>query len=361
MAGAADDTVQFSQAGSNLQLPWREFISRTGSTERGSWSGAASRVSMTLDLNWSDRGKAIAGILGYAFINNTGNSGNIKDINSKLSRVLPMQHPYWTWLYATEIVDQHGVNWSTKGTIVTQAQFPNGWQQGLEGSVSTYGLERYTINFNALPYDVVSDSNLGNAGDGTGAEYNRYVVQISKPTTQTFAFPGGSFKFANGPNAGAPPFTGPFAIRTMRRTVSWTWMLVPEYYIFNSAGFASNIEPCVGRINNAAFAGYPIHTLYLDSVDYEPIMFPVPPQVLGLPKWHPPRGFNVRFNFVYFNPDPDNVLSDGWNSAPDRSNATSTGVIKWYKAVSVAPTGATGSGGATPYTDANFTTMFNPV
>lgn len=353
---ATFDTVQNEQVGSNLMLPWREFISRTGSTEHGSWSGAASRVSMTIDMNWSNRAQAIAAILGYSYRNDTNNSGNIKGSASYLSRVLPMQHPFWTWLYATDITDQHGVNWTGKATIAnTEPVFARGWTQELQGSVSQYGLERYTITFQALPYDVISDSNLSSpqAGDGTGNEYNRYVIQLSKPTTQFFSFPQGAYQFATGNHIGTK-FDGPIGIRAMRRTVSWTWMMVPENYFLNSFGFAGNIEPCVGRINNASFAGYPTHTLYLDSVDYEPIMFPVPPQVIGLPAWHPPRGFNIRFNFVYFNPDP--VNGDGWNSAPDRGDNP----ITWRKVVAAAVTGG-GAGGGTPYIDTDFTQMFKPV
>lgn len=306
--------------GNVLNTPWVEFISNTGSTADGHWSNDNSQQSMVIDINWDDRRAAVGQILGYSV--RVGNS---------LERHIPWRHPYFEWLYATQITSMRGVDW--------QERFATPF-----GAVSRYGLERLSVTFSTLPFDVIEDA--------VGVEeWNRFVIKSSKPTSELAASDRGAFKFAAGPSAGLP-FKGAIATSIARTTLAWKWMYVPDNYIFNANGVGVNIEAGLGRINGAAFSGRPAGTLLFETVEYEPVMAPVSPQTLGYQAWQPPRLWNVTFYFKFFDPPFDPALPNkrGFLIYPDIASPDGY----WYEALS-------DPGGAPPYKNYNFPDLFKAV
>lgn len=336
------------QQGSDLTIPWREFISRSGVTSDSQWKADGSQAQMTIDVYWSDRAQAVQEILGYPY-----------RLGGSLIRNLPMRHPDWTWLYATNITSLRGVDWRGKkddeepDDPVTQA-----------GPFSEYGYARITINFGALPYDVVDN--------GVGDEWDRFVIKTSKPSAEMVAMDRGAYVFVAGPQGtvGAT-FKGQINRRIARSTHTWQWLNVPTDYIFDEGLSAPNIEAGLGRINDGFFAGNLIGTMLLDAVEYVPVMAPVSPQVVGLPPGSAPRLWNVMFYFKVFKPliDPDGAYLDayeqygyGHNLAPDITHPEGY----WYPIVAsptatVVPNPPSISNGAPPYTMYSFEKLFEAI
>jgi hypothetical protein len=184
--------------------------------------------------------------------------------------------------------------------------------------ISSYGLERLHIQFQALPYNVLDDA------DTAGNEWLRYVVKLSRPTSELISFNQGSLKFTAGPsfNAGNPDFLGSGGMVVGKTTKAWKWMLVANDYIFDLNDIGQKIEAGVGKCNATEWAGHDPGTLLLESVEYEPVMAPINPADLGLPPNSPPRLWNVIFNFKHFTPDvPPGTAKTygnlGWLTAPD--------------------------------------------
>lgn len=338
------------QAGSKLTIGWREFISKTGSTQTSRWANDASSVQFFIDTSWADRNTARQEVLGYSK----------RQGGTAMHRVTPMVHPDYYWMYATDLQMQ-GINWTDK-------EFPN-----LSGPVSGYDLNRLAITYSVLPYDVLEDYSTKIVGAG-GGEWNRYVIKIDKPTTEFASTDRNNMQFFTDTPVTTKAIAAPIGYRIAYVTLTWKWMYVPENYVADLSGRKINIENALGTVNNAAFppactddsgnavpAGYPAQTLYLDAVDYEPVNLPVDPvNILGYPPGRPPRCWNIIFSFKFINDvpflDPAYTYNyRGHNLAPALSRANPNGGFYWY------PVTPQVNPGQPLYTASDFTKIFQPV
>lgn len=256
----------------------------------------ASQASMTIYTYWdefTDFNDVVPSILGYA-----RKEAGITDM---MNRVLPVAHPLAPWLYATTISSVHGVKFVGRKVTVN-------------GVTAKYQRAALTINFTTLPYNVVSDIDL--VSRYSSDESKRFVTKIPTPAAEYISIERNFFQFAEGP-ANAPNGRQ-FPLGTGRVTVktdlSWTWYGVPDRYIFDSAGVSTNINACLGTVNNAEIWGYPAGTLLCMPPRFTPVMMPVSPTILGLPPGNPPRAWNVELHFKYWDP-PQGGLSRGHNLA----------------------------------------------
>ena len=356
------------QSGDDLTVGWREYISSTGSTQTSHWLNDGSQVVMTIDSSFDNRKVLVEEVLGYS-----------KLAGTSLFRQLPMRPPDYSWMYATS-VEMNGVNWTSK-------------LASLAGPVSGYEVNRTRITFSVLPFTVLPNTSGNIVGGGfitlpngivvtiNGGEWNRYVIKGRKPTTEFATTDRLMLKWAAGmPSTNEIKSHVGFKLPTV--TLTWKWMWVPDRYVNDAYGNPVNVEDALGKVNDAWFAGYPPQTLYLDSIDYEPVNLPVSPTTagidLGVDPGLPPRVWNVTLNIKYREPPIDKnvaganahgylVGSDriaGHNLLPDLSkpienvtdvaNPPSAGLASttklgwfWYAANTVANAGGgAGAGGA---------------
>lgn len=377
MSAPESTTIFNTQSDSDLTVGWREFISKSGSTQTSHWQNDGSQVVMTIDASWSNRFTIIQEVLGYCYRAGTS-----------LFRKLPMRHPDYHWMYATNI-EMNGVNWQNKFASTA-------------GPVSGYDINRTRITFSVLPFNVLpnNDGNIVGGGfftlpGGTvvtvnGGEYNRYVIKNRRPTTEFATTDRLQMQWVSGaPSTATIPTNVGFKLPLV--TLTWKWMWVPDDYINDNYGNSLYIEGALGTVNNNWFAGYGPQTLYLDAVDYEPVNIPVDPQgILGYPAYSPPRVWNVTLHFKYRNPPIDSsklsanelgYLVDGkriagHNLLPDLSkkigsvsevaNYTSAMGTElgwfWYPATTKPQAnGGAGSGGAYLFSQSNFENIFKAV
>ncbi len=346
---------------SGLTVPWREYISRDGSTYDESWASDSSQVSMTIDIYWTDRAQARREILGYS-----------KRVGTLLSRQLPMRHPFWDWMYATKISSARGLAFQDKYI-------------GPGGPTSSYAFERLTIVFSALPFDVLSDQQISSKA----GEWNRFVIKTRRVNTEFAASDRSQFMYStlagaisgpydgkSGPfnvyTAGSAPtsqplFKGSVGIKISKVNLQWKWMYVADNFIFNNERSAAKIEPCIGCVNSDTAldssdgGGYSAGTLLLDSVEFEPVIAPCSPTVMGLAAAGvPPRMWNVLFNLIYFNPPKDSdwtTTKYGHLLVPGNANPNGY----WYPAESVGPYNDGAVTGSPIYQSRTFSTMFTAV
>jgi hypothetical protein len=309
-----------SQPGSDLTIPWREFISVTGSTAVSAWGNDGGSAQMTIDFLFPDRRSFIALVLGFATKGPADGDGY-----PTLQRQLPMRHPDFPWLYASGISDLRGVDWQGKDAGAGA------------GPYSDYQVCRATVHFTAPPYRIAADGTVPN-------EYNRFVLQRTRPSVEFAASDRDYFQFTSGPsyNANSPSFHGSYGLKVGKISLQYTWFGVPDNYLFNSNGLSPAVDNTLGMVNSSTFDGYTAGTLFFEGVEYEPMMFSVDPVgVLGYSPGYPPRGWNVTYTFIYFAP--------GWNTAPDIDR-------NYYPIVTSNKNGATG--GQPPYQSADFSLLF---
>lgn len=329
------------QTGRELQVqapftfPWAEATPSPAAFSQGyALQMDGSQATWTIDMNWLDimERNYAAEILGY--------SRRIAGNNNSIERNLPVAHPYFSWLYATAINNIQG--FGHKGKY--QANFAS-------GNISSYDRARVTIGFSTLPFDIMSDLQL-QIFHGSDESY-RYVTKLSRATSEYIAIERGFFKFAEG----AGPAGQSFPLGTGRVTVKvdleWIWNQVPDTYIFNSSGIATNIFSCLGKVNSTAIWGYPAGTLLCLPCEFTPRMMPVSPTLLGLQPWQPPRAWDVKLLFKYWDPP----LTAG---ATTRGHNTAMWVVDGLFAL-IKSVDAMGALSGTLFQSADFNTIFRAV
>lgn len=264
---------------------WAEYISQAGATSQFQFGADSTQASMTIETYWRDfensalNTSVIPNILGFS---------RRSDVSTQLDRTPPVAHPIFTWLYATGISGVTGIK-------------PLGKVARSDGYYTQYQRARMTINFTTLPYEVYNNASASFGGD----ESKRWVSKVPRTTEEYISIDSGEFQFAEGaannPNGISFPLgTGRINVKT---DLEWTWFDVPNNYIFDANGVSTNINASLGTVNSASIWGYPAGTLLMLSPEITPVMQPVNPLLLGLPEGSPPRSWNVKLRFKYWNPE----------------------------------------------------------
>lgn len=220
----------------------------------------------------------------------------------KLHREIPWICPYIPWLYATAVTNVKGVKAFGKFPVV--------------GNVAprlTFDRARFNVTFTTLPYRVLTDDQLAKKFDGD--ESQRYVFKPLKSTSEYISIMPGFFRYKEGrpgPPNGPPGVPGgpglgqkfPLGVAKILTKVDleWTWYNVPENFIFNNQQYPANILNGMGCVNSAAIWGYPKGTLLALPVEFTPRNQPINPVTLGLQPEDPPRSWDIKFLFKFWDP-----------------------------------------------------------
>jgi hypothetical protein len=225
---------------------------------------------------------------------------------------------------------------------------------------ASYDQLEVTFQFETMPFTYKTD-------EETTEEYERYVYKRMEPGYESIYIEGGTgdegaFKFDNIYTSGTEPpgskvsFHNGKTVPLQVARVLWTWYDVPLDFITNSDGKFTNFMGVsgdatkpggIGRVNDAAFGGYPAYTLLMDvpSIDIRPN--PIPPDISTTAKYLA----NVTFVFHYMEP-PQDQLGTGVSTNLGHNMAMWRFDRKWY------PVSVNGAGTERVYKTFDFKKLF---
>lgn len=271
-----------------LGIKWAEFLD-SGSTMDASFAGAGeSRAAMVIEIDGKDYTPELPGkILGFATTIKDA-AGAAVASPTGLYRVLPMHHPKWLHLYAQNISSIRGIG-------------PSG---GTGHGDTNY--ERYllTISFGTLPFRVLPDGNT------EGREANRFVEFHTKPNSEVVKTEKNDWIVSDPAYTGSDPKAKASVGKILsRRHITLKWYRVPPPYVATKWGVTTNIDRCVGKVNDAAWPdadGFPAGTLLCEDPEITPVVAPVSPGVIwgaDLGNKYSPILWDITLHLKYFNPD----------------------------------------------------------
>lgn len=208
------------------------------------------------------------------------------------------------------------------------------------GGVAKYALLAITIQFEAAPY-VISNA----------AAPSSYIIPDVAPSLEFFQQNMGKYVWeASAPSGLAGQVVqgpGGVAIQVQKTRYTWTWVQVPDIGLFSGGfpGRPTKIESCLGKVNNAAWQGYPQGTLLFESWKPTPHAVPVP---INLGQFE--RTWDVQLTFLYFEPPfAGSGTMQGHNLLP------LPGTNTWYRAY---VQGTSDTSGNWRYNEVDFNTIF---
>lgn len=214
----------------------------------------------------------------------------------KLVRQLPLAHPLYPTLVATEIA---GLKFMK----------PEGCPNGAPVARTVH----IVIVFTGLPYNQLKDDEIGDD------ESKRFVTVYPSSRTQFLNEERGlTYSFTD---QAPEPWYNPAAKKGYQlkvppaRVVQHVilrikFFLVPANYLLDEFGLPRNILQRVGRVNDKAFLGLPANTCLLMDPELEPLT-----GYSGINNPNTRRLFNVVLTVDYFDPPHEGAIG-GHNSAP---------------------------------------------
>lgn len=251
--------------------------------------------------------------------------------------------PVGTALYASRISRVTGVGNPSSGNTYEDPT-------GVSGSrISVFEKARVTVQYEARPYIVLSDGAAIDATYGRNeCSLRRFVTKQAVPNVEIRTMMMGAFKYV----ASGTPIVETGSHKTFASyNLQITWHQVPDYAVPSlihnpRLSSPSYIDDCIGRVNNAAFNGYPVGTLLLLGVQFRPYQMAFP--------WLEVRCYDITYQIKYFNP----VSGAGHNHV---YTTLATPGVGWWE---VTNSGASNSLYADNYSIYNyydFTKLFTPV
>ena len=330
---------------------FRELVGEQGvSASIHSWQDDGNQAAMHYDIDWADyTNSAFSQIIGYSKAGGVNTAG-VRVLN----RVLPLNHPFFAWMWATRIQQVQPIG-------------PAGMETAGADPFCEFELARCTIGFQSLPYTVLSDADLLAISTPAGVpdESLRYVEKLTVSQSETIEVQVGAMSYAEMPAALATPWTVVPArkYQTVDKDVlSWTWHRVAHKYLMTTGtDIPGNLKAARNTVNastnigDGSWNGYPPGTLLFKNYKLAPVDAPTSPGSLGLPINGPPREWKVELQFVYFDPMPDPTVVNphrGHNLVP----APQLSTPYWYYATSNPVNGA--GGGVPLYQSSDFRKIF---
>lgn len=226
-----------------------EIESDSESPDVASFTNENSRATLVLKI--VPTGTSGANLLGpvYAIL---GASNYSNSTATNMVRELPLQHPMFGWLFATEIASMQGrgqINLvKADGNLGSS---PPPWQ--------AYDHYRLVVVFTSVKYAVKREESLNES------ELYRFVERHFQLGLENIIRPGNSFRWVPGsPNAGQTiPFG--FVARARKGVVTYIWKNVTRFGLFGRYGddWPRNIWNGVGKVNESTFDGCPPGQLLL--------------------------------------------------------------------------------------------------
>lgn len=327
---------------------WKERIAAFSPAGPDVFSLDQSEAVLEGDIPWEKRYSFVLTALGYS-----------TTVGYQLTRFLPIAHPWYPYLYAHSVsVLGYKVD-ATDATTLKQDAIDPATTFDFTGYVKA----RVTIRFKQQPWEFLDDDEID-----AFAEYERYCYDVDREgSLEVISQTGRTMKFAEGApktnNAQFPTEIGCFAYKDV---INYRWMFVPKEYVCGTANPDNlaflKIDPCVGKLNDATFLGYPKGTLLLHPPKVERFLWPLRTSSETASAF----GYHIIFPFQHFDP-PDGVTPQvyfGHNNLPwggainstSRVPDTTVGIGKFYYATNDGTTGGTGNIPLLEY--ASFPTMF---
>ena len=279
----------------------------------------ASRTMRAIYTRWADRFQAVKDFVGWSEA--LAAPGGTKFI----SRKTPHRHPEAPFMVCTGCSrPMEGISFKGKGPADV-----------LFGQVAKYEFAKIYLDYSTTRYDVVEDENtkgLGGQPDD-GATF-RYVTKLFNPGGKFLTIPRGHMKWADGVNANdVVTWELPRFIPEGELLLDWADVpTLPLQAILN----------CDGKLNGAAFAGFPAETLLMHPPRITPTMDP-----LGKRTW------NIQYTFKWL-PSRD-------NGGVDRGHNYVLKYLKDTKRLDYKLARSDGAvGGDALYATADFRTLFRP-
>ncbi len=295
-----------------LPFPWAEFIGKNEGYSQGyRFQTDQTQATMKIMVYWEDFVNidgifgAVPAILGYAQRAGIG----------RITRVPPMKHPYFPWLYASAITDVQGIKPNGTIEVTTNVMEPN-----YTAAISKYKFAVLTVAFSSLPYAVMSNQQLAQP-PFNGSEIYRNVAKYTDTNANYISVNAGTFKFVSGPQ-GAPQGTV-FPLGTGKIQVKvdlrWIWHDVPEQSLFGPPPnnfIPTNIYACLGTVNAAPIWGFSTYELLMLPPKITPVIQPISPALMLFTDGvSPPRSYNVELLFQFFRPTLGPNTTDGGHQA----------------------------------------------
>jgi len=291
---------------------------------------------------------------------------------SGLTRVPPVQHPEYAWLYAVEVRRVQGVGIHYQNQYATDG-LANHFNMiaFCDAASGKDGLScKLQVVYRALDYEVRPDTDLQALPAGGPWELLRNVTRLKNMSLKSLPLPGWVFKFIEGPfgppNAKTVPQSS-VNLMVPYWELTYTWHDVPDIPI-------KAIANCQGKINAGPFdqpvilSNVFITTPYTVGELTKANGFTSPPVVQGTNDFggYPPatllcfppviteyrgttgrRTHDIAFKFGY-NPAVGPTGSQGWNNFPASDGN--------YYAASATPQG--GGAAQNLYQSADFNQLF---
>ena len=224
----------------NAPFPWKEEIP-VGTRSNAACVKAVdqSNSTMTIKVTPENVFPAIGYITGYSQVG--GNPPTVVGNSPTyfLDREPPARHPRWKWERATKILNVVGKGGPGEQTVVAGGN-------GLTGDYTWYYI---TIQFEQPTYSMLTNA-------VTNAEYQRWTTKLYKPNLETLARRNnvdGPWTFYGVPGLPNQQYPGDIYLRQPKATLEWTWFDVPEAWTHLGNLIPTNIQRCVGTLNNRVF------------------------------------------------------------------------------------------------------------
>lgn len=268
---------------------WKERIAAFAPGGGDVFSLDQSEAVLEGDIPWDVRYSFIKTALGYAYVD-----GN------QLVRQLPIFHPWYDYLTAQSVsVVPYQPDNTSASTLKQDAWYPD-----VAFDQAGYKKARATIRFKQQPYDIFDDDQIETYYDGSLEEWRRYCYDVHREgSLEIISQTGRILKFAEGVpktlGASLPTEIGTFAYKDV---IEFKWMWVPKEYVCGVDDPENlallKIDPCVGRLNETAFLGYPRGTLLLNPPRIERFLWPL----MTASDEGSNFGYHITFPFQHFDP-----------------------------------------------------------
>ncbi len=239
-------------------------------------------------------------LLGYSYTDYTNLS------NPQLRRVLPAYHPFFPWLYCTNVSNISAQGLTEDRPTITA---PPAYADGKSFSYGKYKRVRITASYEALPWNLYEDSQVT-------SETQRYCQLKPEPYTEMLVLPNGQLRYDASYNATVndkPIISPQVRIKQQKNRFDLIWREVPLDFICNNSTVPIKLLQMQKCVNKTAFLGLPIGTLLCEDVKIEQGVLPIATDIAEQNLFQA----TVTFKLIYFSPPTEvSETKRGWNLWP---------------------------------------------
>jgi len=207
------------------------------------WETDNNEATRTFEGPWSGRKQFVDYLLGIGVTDAASPSG------TRLTRLMPAQHPEYPWLYATSVRDVRGQGLFVQNpNVVDQVGNHLNMIAFIDYSSGSDALScRLQVRYQALNYEVRTDGAISVINTDFRTELHRYVERQEHYALKSLPIPKNSqLRFVGGANAGQPIPATAGNINIPLQELTYIWHRVPDP---PTQAFAD----CQGKVNDSTF------------------------------------------------------------------------------------------------------------